>query len=296
MSQDLRRDLIGKNLGIKPINHGQVYSFQVALPDQKKQPIPLETRQVIETSFLTHGSNISSLIIRRTDNYDDEDIEYELVYGADWLQVAQELEIEKVWAWVFDLTDEQAIATAEEMERLSNGKGPIVSPNVTDPDIETLIEKKLQLATDSIKATVSHALKETKEGLDDKLKVLNYQMNSLTESLDPDRLRQIADTLDYIESLLTGGKLKDPIDLLNASDQDIGVALKKSKTSETQVKAAIRAVNKWKNSKQGLSWENIERSSKGSKKSSDKVPGFGKTTYTSLWRVASIPGDPKDTP
>ncbi|MGB3612783.1 MAG: hypothetical protein WBA10_03245 [Elainellaceae cyanobacterium] len=298
MSQDLRRELISRNLGIKPINHGLVYSFQIAIPESKKQSIPLERQQALETSLVTQGSNLSSLIIRRTNTYDDEDIEYELVHGADWLQVAQELEIEKVWAWVFDLTDEQAIATAEAMEKLSGvpggGPTPVTASKGTDVDIEALIEKKLQLATNSIKTTISHALKEIKEGFDDKLKTLTYQTNNLTESFDSTRLKEIGETLDYIESLLTGGKLKEPINLPEASDQDIEAALKKVKTNGPQIEVAIKTVSKWKNSEQGLTWENIERSSKGSKKSPDKVPGFGKTTYQNLWRVASIPNDPQD--
>ena len=113
-----RSEIIGKSLSIKPIKHGLVHTIQIKLPESRKQTISLERRQAIANSLLIHQINVVSLIIRRTNAY-DEDIEYELVYGADWLEVAQELEIEKVWAWVFDMNDEQAEATIAEMKLLS---------------------------------------------------------------------------------------------------------------------------------------------------------------------------------
>ncbi len=148
MTQDIRRELISRNLGIKPIDHGQVYVFQIALPEFRKQSISLEHRQAIESSLLAHQSNLTSLIVRRTDAYDD-DIEYELVYGADWLQIAQELDIEKMWAWVFDMTDEQvstAIAEMELLTRVSENAQPI--PKISDggdAGIADLIDKNFNL-------------------------------------------------------------------------------------------------------------------------------------------------------
>ncbi len=256
MSQDIRRELIAKNLGIKPINHGLVHAFQIAIPDSRKQTISLEQRQAIERSLLAHQSNLISLIIRRTNTYVDEDIEYELVYGADWLQIAQELEIEKIWAWVFDMTNEQVIAAIAEMESLT--------PNGIDSDISALIDKKLQLATDSIKNSITSLLTGIKNDLDEKLKVVNYKLD---EIIDKDKR----------------------INLLTASNRKIEVALKKEKTQNQQIKAAIEAIQYWRQSEQGLTWNNLEISAKAKKSSQDKIKGFAEKTYEVLRAVAVIP-------
>lgn len=295
MSQDIRRELISQNLGIKPINHGQVYTFQIAIPDSKKQTLSLEERQAIERSLLAHQSNLISLIIRRTDAYDDEDIEYELVYGADWLQVAQALDIEKVWAWVFDMTDEQAIAAVAEMELLNKNIQP--SPGTVDSDIAALIDQKLQLATDSIKSLITPMLSGIKTDLDEKLKLLNYRIDRLSSaSPGSDGLEAVLEKLETILKRLESYRkppiiqpVEDPIDLSQASDRDIEMALKQVSAGKPQIKAAIAAVQHWKQSKQGLTWENLEASAKANSNSPDKIKGFAKGTYEQLRRVATLP-------
>ena len=264
MNQDIRRELIGRNLGIKPINHGQVHSFQIAIPDSRKQSLSLEQRKSIEQSLLAHQSNLISLIIRRTDAYADEDIEYELVYGADWLQIAQELNIEKVWAWVFDLTDEQTIAAIAEMESLSSSakdKQPV--PKMVDgidSDIAALIDQKLQLATDSIKNSINSLLTGIRNDLDEKLKVLNYKI----DNIDGTGIEPILQRLDAIQQQLTSSRkrteikpLENPVNLLEASTQDIELALKQVDTQSKEIRTAIEAVQHWKQSEQGLTWENL---------------------------------------
>lgn len=304
MDQELRKRLIDKHLDIKPINHGLVYSFQIALPDSKKKPIGLEKRRAIENSLLTQGSNLSSLIIRRTEAYDDEDIEYELVYGADWLQVAHELDIEKVWAWVFDLTDEEAIATAEEMERLTSSVETSVTNTSSESDnlnASALIDQKLQLSTDSIKAVMTRALKEIKDELDERLKLINYRIDQLSETRSSADLEAILKKLDQIEQQSRRGgrssrpdkKLDEPINLLEASRQEVEAALSNIGTSRQYIQAALKAIDKWKDSQQGLTWKNLGRSKRSG--SPDKVSDFGDATYNALWTIASIPGDPEDT-
>ncbi|HHP7245153.1 MAG TPA: hypothetical protein ACFE0H_10765, partial [Elainellaceae cyanobacterium] len=290
MSQDIRRELISKNLGIKPINHGQVHTFQIALPDSKKQAISLEQRQAIEESLLAHQSNLISLIIRRTDAYDDDDIEYELVYGADWLHVAQELDIEKVWAWVFDMTDEQAIAAINEMETLTGGiqttqKSNTASDSI-DSDIAALIDQKLQLTTDSIRNSITPLLNGIRNDLDEKLKVLNYRIDSLGNASNSlDELKKVLEKLDDIQHQLTSSRktssvtpLEHRINLLEASDQDIEIALKQVKTRSPQIKAAIEAVHYWRQSDQGLTWKHLELSAKANSKSQYKIDGFAEGT------------------
>lgn len=302
MSQDIRRELISKNLGIKPINHGQIHAFQIAIPDSRKQTLSLEHRQAIERSLLAHQSNLISLILRRTEAYEDEEIEYELVYGADWLQVAQELSIEKVWAWVFDLTDEQAEAAIDEMKSLSEVRHDSPPPSKTagdtenaDSSIANLIDKKLQLATDSIRNSLTPLLNSIRDELDEKLKVLNYRIDNLsTSSNGSDVSQAILDKLDTIQQHLTSSRrgarvepIENPIDLLESSEQAIETALKQVGTQDKQIRAAIEAVKFWKQSEQGLTWENLEKSTRAKGKSQYKIAGFAEGTLNRL-RAATI--------
>ncbi|MBD3880626.1 hypothetical protein IFO70_02545 [Phormidium tenue FACHB-886] len=299
MSQDIRRELISRNLGIKPINHGQIHTFQIALPDSRKQAISLEQRQAIEKSLVAHQSNLISLIVRRTDAYEDEDIEYELVYGADWLQVAQELDVEKVWAWVFDMTEEQAIAAIAEMESLSGtSKTPQFSEKSSDEigsDIATLIDQKLQLATDSIRNSIASALNGIKHDLDEKLKILNYRIDSLNDTgNNPDGLEAVLEKLDTIQQQLASRKppvksIGNPVNLLEASEQDIEAVLKQVGTQPKQIRAAIEAVRFCKQSQEGLTWSNLEHSAKAKSSSSYKIAGFAEGALARLQAAAYIP-------
>jgi ParB-like chromosome segregation protein Spo0J len=296
MSQDIRRELISKNLGIKPINHGQVYTFQIALPNSRKQPLSLEQRQAIEQSLLAHQSNLISLIVRRTDAYDDEDIEYELVYGADWLQIAQELDLEKVWAWVFDMTDEQAIAAIAEMESLleapKNTQPSTKVPNSIDSDIATLIDQKLQLATDSIRNSMTPILNGIRSDLDEKLKILNYRIDNFSSTSSAlNDLKAILEKLGAIEKKLeeiSGKESTEKINLLKVSEQVIEVALKQLGVQDKRIQAAIKAVRFWKQSDQGLTWNNLQVSVKASSNSPYKIKGFAEGTFKQLQMVAYI--------
>lgn len=119
MSNLERQERISKNLGIRPISHGQIYTLQIAIPDSEKRDISAERQKVLKNSFNQHKSNLIPLIVRRTEAY-NEDEEYEVVYGADWWIVAKELNIEKLWVWVFEMNDEQAQAAKVQMEQLTN--------------------------------------------------------------------------------------------------------------------------------------------------------------------------------
>ncbi len=301
MSQDIRRELINKSLRIKPINHGQVYTFQIALPDSRKQALSLEQRQAIEQSLLAHQSNLVSLVIRRTTAYDDDDIEYELLHGADWLQIAQELDIEKVWAWVFDLTDEQAIAAIAEMELLThtqNTAPTTTGSTTTETDLATLIDQKLQLATDSIKHSLTPLLTGIRNEIDEKLKVLNYKIDSFNSAaIGSDSLGVVLEKLETIQQgLKSSGRtsriepVENPINLLDASAQEIETALRQVNTQDPQIKAAIAAVQHYRKSEQGLTWQNLAQSAKAKTKSPLKIEGFATKTYDRLRAIATIPG------
>ena len=143
MDSSERRTRIRANLGIEPIIHGQVHTFQIAIPESQKQGISAARRQLIADSLTEYKSNLVPLIVRQTTAYSEEK-EYEVVYGADWCVVAQELEIEKLWVWVFDMTDEQARAAMVEMEQLVNFSSHVtVTPSASEEtqQLETWLQK-----------------------------------------------------------------------------------------------------------------------------------------------------------
>lgn len=112
---DDREAKIRRILAIKPLNHGEVYTCQIVIPD--RVDLTEERRKILEESLKQHNSNLLPLILRRTDKY-GQDKDYEIVYGEDIAFVAQKLDIERLWAWVFDLDDQQAAAVKQEFLQL----------------------------------------------------------------------------------------------------------------------------------------------------------------------------------
>jgi hypothetical protein len=304
MSQDIRRQLIRRNLGIRPISHGQIHTCQIALPKSEKLEISLERRQVIENSLVEHQSNLIPLIVRRTESHDEEDIEYEVVCGAEWFQIAQELGIEMLWTWVFDMTDEQAIAAKEEMMQLMV---PTVSQSVektsidvekTSIDVESLIDRKLQLAADSIKQTLNASLNNFRDSFDEKLRNINYKFSELTEGLSvvpelPKQIEALCQKLELISQ--RSGVKKIPqfegpqINLRSAQEHEIEEALKTVGTQIKQVDAALAAINYWKQPGKDLTWSNLERSAKASKEAEYKVKDFAAGTFKKLTIIGELP-------
>lgn len=308
MNQDIRRELISKNLGVIPINHGQVYTFQVALPETEKQAISLERYQAIEQSLLQHQSNLISLVIRRTDAYADEEIEYEIVYGADWLQVAQDLNIDMVWAWVFDMTDEQAEAARAEMAQLAYS--PLTEPQPPaspasaaknlvqsiDRNLETVIDRKLKLATDSTKHVLLASLDQFKNNVEEQLKTVHYRFDRLSADLSaiPTLLSQI----ETLHQQLASVKLKTPsklpafagpkVNLRLASHPEIRNALEQLRTQDKHIDAALAALTYWKQPDRELSWFNLARSAKAKRGSEYKIDNFADGTYRNLQTVGEI--------
>jgi hypothetical protein len=147
MDEKQRRDRIVNYLRVKPVNHGQIYTFQIAIPLSENIDIPFERREYLKISLTQQGTNLIPLLVRRTEAYSEEE-EYELVYGADWCLVAKELDIEKLWVWVFDMTDEEAATAKEEMQQLlemgkSEPSQVVVETNTKEPELVQSIIQQL---------------------------------------------------------------------------------------------------------------------------------------------------------
>jgi hypothetical protein len=243
MDYTKRQQQIRDRLRPKPIHHGQLEAFLIAVPDLKLEDIPVDRKQFLKDSLEQEGSNLIPLIVRRTEAYEEE--EYEVVYGADWCLVAKEIDLERVWVWVFDLTDEQAIATRQEMELLTNSvptspnhdgqfedsirqinvslQKVIKVPELMRESIPALVKDKIEIAMQELKQTL------TQEIMQELMPVLAQFKQSLLESgqaggnatVSYDRmLKAELETLARQRNLKVRSKMKkaDLIALLEASD------------------------------------------------------------------------------
>ncbi|MBE9182815.1 ParB N-terminal domain-containing protein [Oculatella sp. LEGE 06141] len=275
-----RQQHIAQRLIPKSIDNGQLDTFLIAVPLSESNVDPARLA-LLKESIKSQGSNLLTLVVRRTDAYEEE--EYEVVYGADWLIAAKELDIEKVWVWVFDLDDEQAAVTKAALGQLI---GSTSSPTIPD---------SVDVATE----TALHHL------LDQKLESINVNLNKLASAtgnttsaggakgLVTDRLEAIDSRLDSLAAIVErlAGSIEElkpkKIDLTQASLDDIDDALMEAGVSANYRKAALKAIEHWKAPGKTLTWSNLKQSTR--KGNSESIANFGDGTYTKLKRVGFIP-------
>jgi hypothetical protein len=138
-----RQSRIIEYLKIKPTHHGQIETCLLAIPDGISLEFPSERLEEIRTSLTEQGTNLIPLMVRRSDAYGD-DFEYEVIYGEEWCVVARELDIDRLWVWMFDLDDQQAQVARAEMARLAGGEVVIVpGPGPIQPTPDPLIDPSI---------------------------------------------------------------------------------------------------------------------------------------------------------
>jgi len=186
-SQDQNR--IVEYLRIKPISHSQIYTSQIAIPETEGTEIPRERREALRRSLIEQGSNLIPLIVRPTEAYSNEE-EYEVICGSDWCIVAKELGTEQMWAWVFEMTDEEVAAARSEMEHLAP------QPTQKTAQIETLLqqfEQSFQKKVESLTKQIELSVKKNEDLLKKQLKAL------IEPNFESDRIEQIQRRLEQVE-------------------------------------------------------------------------------------------------
>lgn len=287
MSLSKRDESIIENLKIRPINHGQVFTFQVAIPPSQANNISSEKLENLKQSLVQNGSNLIPLIVRRTDAY-TEDEQFEVVYGADWCLAAKELDVEKLWVWVFDLTDEQAAATRAEMENLTYATAPIPIPQpnpiievsqqiepvstLTRADIEQLLDQKLEIISAASTKQSSSSTIPSNSSINEQVQLLNQTVSKL--------VLVIEDLTRKLEAIL-------PPNLRDDEETKLRRTLSKAGMKTAQINASIAAVRYWKAPDRTLTWENLKQSTKPGK---HKIVGFADATYKKLQEVTEISG------
>ncbi|MEG3897503.1 MULTISPECIES: Rho termination factor (modular protein) [unclassified Microcoleus] len=189
MDRSSDQNRIVEYLRIKPISHSQIYTSQIAVPEPQRGEIPRERREALRRSLIEQGSNLIPLIVRRTEAYSNEE-EYEVVCGADWCIVAKELGIEQMWAWVFEMTDEEVAAARAEMEHLAP------QPTQRTAQIETILQQfelSFQKKVESLTKQIEQSVKKNED-------LLKKQVKALTEqNFDRDQIEQIKRLLEQVE-------------------------------------------------------------------------------------------------
>jgi DNA uptake protein ComE-like DNA-binding protein len=135
---DAERQKIIEYLKIKPIHHGQLEVHQIYVPPEQ-QANPSVSHQEVINYF---QANLHPILVRRTNQY-GEDQEYELIYGGAWYQAAKSAGLQRVWVWVFDLTDAQ-VAEVKNLLRQSELSPPAdTPPTMPEQQLPQGLEKQL---------------------------------------------------------------------------------------------------------------------------------------------------------
>jgi len=162
----------------KQITHGLLDTSEITVPESESQGISLERQQKLRNSFEEQGTNLVPLIVRPTKAYGEE-VGYEVIYGADWCLVAKELEIEKLWVWVCEMTDQQTTTAKEEMEQLVGltAKIPLGETEQTINLVQQL-ENSFQSKIDTLTKKIEQSTKKNED--------LLIQVKTLRQEHNPD--------------------------------------------------------------------------------------------------------------
>ncbi|MGB3512504.1 MAG: Rho termination factor N-terminal domain-containing protein [Microcoleaceae cyanobacterium] len=179
-----------EDLPAQPVNLEQIPTSQISVPESQVRDIPTERHEALVKSLTDRGSNLIPLIVRLGDN-DDSQQQYEVVRGADWCQVAKKADIKELWAWIYEMTDEQAEIARAEMEELTQPSVPETQEfDRLLQQFEVLFDRKL----DSLKNQIEQSIKKNEE-------ILKKQVKSLQDrSTDLDQIEQIKKLITNLEN------------------------------------------------------------------------------------------------
>ena len=115
MKSQTRQETIINYLRVKPQSFGEVET-EIVVGD--KEPAPIK-RQLIEATLEQQGANLIPIIIRHLPEPDEDENEYEAIYGGEWVQIAKEMGVDRLHAWIMDVSDDQIPEIQETMRMLA---------------------------------------------------------------------------------------------------------------------------------------------------------------------------------
>lgn len=203
MTNDQERyEQILKSMRVEPQTHGQISTASVGMRSQP-EIFPKRYEEIYQ-SLEKHRNNLIPIVVRRTTSFGDER-DYEVIYGEDWVSVAQKVGIKKLWAWVFDLTDQQVEEIKAELDLLLAGSAVspkstsspppsnLLTSEVTSESLTQLLSSMLDQKLDQTLARLSNlagvkdnsggAIAPLESKLENKLDLLERRLNHLTDEI-----------------------------------------------------------------------------------------------------------------
>lgn len=186
----LKRKNRQEDLPAQPVNLELIPTSQISVSESLVRDIPPKRHDALVKTLTDRGSNLIPLIVRRGDN-DDSQQQYEIVRGADWCQVAKEADIKDLWAWIYEMTDEQAEIATAEMELL------IQAPVPEMPEFDHLLQQ-LEVSFDQ---KVDSLAKKIDQSINKNEEVLKKQVKSLQDqTTDLAHFEQLKNLITHLEN------------------------------------------------------------------------------------------------
>lgn len=191
MSNKTRQEKIIDYLRVKPSNHGEVETVLLAIPEREKikSDISPDERKLIEETFKEQGTNLIPIIVRRIEP-DEDDREYEVIYGQKSCIIAEEMGIDRLWTWVFDLEDDQVPLIQQKMDALAGN--PVLEAE-SKPSFHQESQSKAQ--TQSYNDVVKAVEINLEQSLVSELKAgkiqVNFEIKPTSETSSDNELKKI---------------------------------------------------------------------------------------------------------
>lgn len=146
---------------IQQLNHAQVFTAQLTLGENFKVSTDQSNFQLIQASLLQKGVNLIPIVVRKlTTSLNEKNLE--IICGQEWFIAAEKLGIQRLWAWIFDLTDDEAREIREEMNllfsqpnnELSQLRQELNSLQKQFSDFQTKVDSSLTEILDNVKPKI----------------------------------------------------------------------------------------------------------------------------------------------
>ena len=166
-----------EKLSTQPVSLELIPISKITVPESQEKDISPERYEALFDSFADRGSNLIPLLVRLMDNNDSEH-QYEIIYGADWCQVAKEIEIKELWAWIYEMTDQQVEMARAQMEKLTQAHKP-ETPNF-DPLLQQL-KVSFDRKVDSLTQKIDQSIKKNEEVIKKQVKSLQVPSTDIAQ-------------------------------------------------------------------------------------------------------------------
>ncbi len=156
---------ISKYLEIQETNHGTIHLDLIIVPtEEQTRSLSATQKETALNSMREYKGNLIPLVTKIVrDQYGDAN--YEILTGFEYYLAAKELKIDNLWAWFFDLSEEQEFKLKSVMSKLLS---------LTETREVSALEYKIE----RLEINLENHQKETQEKLNQILEKLNNTSSS----------------------------------------------------------------------------------------------------------------------